>query len=151
MKTVTIHDNRYFKIGLLSLGARGSIVGWGTMLQAGRSRGFRFLIKSLNFSFQVHYGSGFDLASNGNEYQESSWGVKGGRHVRLTTSLPSVNQWEPQPLTNLWASTACYKDSFSHSLLHSVLSYGLIFWGNSIDRNKVFNIQNKIIRIMAGA
>jgi hypothetical protein len=27
MKTVTIHDNRYFKIGLLSLGARGSIVG----------------------------------------------------------------------------------------------------------------------------
>jgi hypothetical protein len=33
---------------------------------------------------------------------------------------------------------------------HSVLSYGLIFWGNSTDSNKVFYIQKKIIRIMAG-
>jgi hypothetical protein len=33
---------------------------------------------------------------------------------------------------------------------NSVLSYGLIFWGNSTDINKVFYIQKKIIRIMAG-
>jgi hypothetical protein len=33
---------------------------------------------------------------------------------------------------------------------NSVLSYGLIFWGNSRDSNKVFCIQKKIIRIMAG-
>jgi hypothetical protein len=33
---------------------------------------------------------------------------------------------------------------------HSVLSYGLISWGNSTDSNKVFYIQNKIIRIMTG-
>jgi hypothetical protein len=32
---------------------------------------------------------------------------------------------------------------------HSVLSYGLIFWGNSTDNNKVFCIQKKIIK-MAG-
>jgi hypothetical protein len=32
---------------------------------------------------------------------------------------------------------------------HSVLSYGLIFWGNSTDSSKVFYIQKKIIRIMA--
>jgi hypothetical protein len=28
--------------------------------------------------------------SNRNEYQESSWGIKSGRRVRLTTSSPSV-------------------------------------------------------------
>jgi hypothetical protein len=39
---------------------------------------------------QPHYGNGVDSASNRNEYHESSRGVKGGRHVRLTTLPPSV-------------------------------------------------------------
>jgi hypothetical protein len=33
---------------------------------------------------------------------------------------------------------------------HSVMSYGVIFWGNSTDSKRAFIIQNKIIRIMAG-
>jgi hypothetical protein len=41
---------------------------------------------------QPHYGPGVDLASNRNEYQESSWVVKSGRRVRLTTLLPSVSR-----------------------------------------------------------
>jgi hypothetical protein len=32
----------------------------------------------------------------------------------------------------------------------SYMSYGIIFWGNSTDSKKVFYIQKKIIRIMAG-
>jgi hypothetical protein len=41
------------------------------------------------YSSQPHYGSGVDSASNRNEYQEDSWGVKRGRRVRLTTYSPS--------------------------------------------------------------
>jgi hypothetical protein len=33
---------------------------------------------------------------------------------------------------------------------HSIMSYGITFWGNSTDNNKVFYTQKKIIRIMAG-
>jgi hypothetical protein len=33
---------------------------------------------------------------------------------------------------------------------HSIMSYGNIFWGNSTYIKKVFYIQKKIIRIMAG-
>jgi hypothetical protein len=61
-----------------------------TMLQAGRLR-VRFPLRSLDF-FQPHYGPGVDSASNRKEYQESSWGVKGGRRVRFTTSPTSVSQ-----------------------------------------------------------
>jgi hypothetical protein len=34
---------------------------------------------------------------------------------------------------------------------HSIMSYGIIFWGNSTDFKKMSYIQKKIIRIMAGA
>jgi hypothetical protein len=54
---------------------RGSVVGWGTMLQAGRSR-VRVPTRWNFSSFHPHYGPRVDSASNRNEYQESSWGVK---------------------------------------------------------------------------
>jgi hypothetical protein len=37
-----------------------------------------------------------------------------------------------------------------YSYLNSIMSYGLIFWGNSPHSLKVFRLQKKIIRIMLG-
>jgi hypothetical protein len=35
--------------------------------------------------------------------------------------------------------------------IHSVLNYGLMFWGNHTDSIRVFRLQKKVVRIMAGA
>jgi hypothetical protein len=77
------------------------------MLQAGRSR-VRFPLWSLDFFqltlyLQPHYGSGVDSASNRNEYQESSWGVKGFRRVRQKASPLSVSRLSKE---NVGASTS---------------------------------------------
>jgi hypothetical protein len=78
-------------------GARGSVVGWGTMLQAGRSR-VRFPMRSLDFSIYLtfqppQYVPGVDSVSNRNEYQEFSWQVKVGRPARKADNrTPSVSR-----------------------------------------------------------
>jgi hypothetical protein len=38
----------------------------------------------------------------------------------------------------------------SFAYIHSVLTYGIIFWGNSSYTIKVFKIQKKVIRIIMG-
>jgi hypothetical protein len=80
-----------YRPNIILVGARGSVVGWGTMLQAGRSR-VQIPMRWNFSSFQPHYVPGVDSASNRNEYQEPSWGVKDGRRVRLTTLPPSVSR-----------------------------------------------------------
>jgi hypothetical protein len=53
-------------------------------------------MRSLDFSvtlfFQLHYGPGVYSASNRSKYQKMFLGVKSDRHVRLTTSSPSVSR-----------------------------------------------------------
>jgi hypothetical protein len=60
---------------------------------------------------------GVDSASNRNEYQESSWGVKGGRRVGLTTLQPSVSGPSRQ---NVGASTSHNRMGL-HGLLQGYL------------------------------
>jgi hypothetical protein len=68
---------KYMCVCSLCVGARGSIVGWGTMLQTGRSR-VRFSMRSLDFSFHLILSAtlcpGINSASNRNKYQESPLG-----------------------------------------------------------------------------
>jgi hypothetical protein len=104
-------------------GARGGAVGWGTALQAGRSR-VRFSIELLEFFIDIilrsHYGAGVDSASNRNEYQVYFLGGKGGRCVGLTTLPPlcavCLEIWEPQPPGNLRACTGLHRDTFTFTL-----------------------------------
>jgi hypothetical protein len=70
------------------MGARGSVVDWGTMLQTGRSR-VRVSMRWI-FFFQPHYGPGVDSASNSNEYQESSGGGGKGRPARKADNLTAI-------------------------------------------------------------
>jgi hypothetical protein len=37
-----------------------------------------------------------------------------------------------------------------YAYFHSIVNYGLIFWGNSSHSVKTFKIQNNIIRIITG-
>jgi hypothetical protein len=75
--------------------AHGSIVGWGTMLQAGRSR-VRFPMSLLEFIIDLILPATLcpwvGSVSKRNEYQKYSCGVKGGRRLRLTTSPTSVSR-----------------------------------------------------------
>jgi hypothetical protein len=76
-------------------GARGSVVGWGTTLQAGRSP-VRFPMRSLNFSIALILTAALWLW--GRLSLQQKWvpgiflSVKGGRRVGLTTSPPSMSR-----------------------------------------------------------
>jgi hypothetical protein len=102
-------------------GAGGSIVGWGNMLQAGRS-GVRFPMRSLNFQFLPNPSrSTMVLGSTRPLTQMSTRNLPGGKGwpARKADDLTAIckssvwKMWEPRRLTTLCASTACYRDSFT--------------------------------------
>jgi hypothetical protein len=103
-------------------GAPGSIFGWGTMLQAGRSR-VGFSMRLLDFfsnwfnpsSRRSRLGSTQPLA------EMSTRNLPGGnlRYARKADNLTSIcgptlsKIRETRSLKTAWVSTACYRDSFT--------------------------------------
>jgi hypothetical protein len=102
----------------------GSVVGWDTMLQTGRSRGW-LSMRSLDFSIDLILPT-LGLI----QLLKQKWipgmflGAKWGRCVRLTLHrhlwVDCLQMWEPRRVTTLWASTACYRVSFTF-YLYSIL------------------------------
>ena len=41
--------------------------------------------------------------------------------------------------------------SIYYAYFHSIIKYGIIFWGNSSYSGKIFTVQEKIMRLMSGA
>jgi hypothetical protein len=83
----------YINIHLIKT-QRGSVLGWGTMPQAGRSRIPDEVVGFLNW-LKPHCGPGVDSASNRNEYQESSWGGGGGGKRRSAREADLTAICEP--------------------------------------------------------
>jgi hypothetical protein len=50
--------------------------------------------------------------------------------------------------TLLWSR---WIQSIYYACFHSIIQYGIIFWGNSTNSVKIFTLQKKIFRIMADA
>ena len=71
-------------------GARSSTVGWGTLLETGRTWVSFLMVNGIFHwqSFWLHYGPGVNSASNRNEYQEYFLGVK----------VTSAYGWQPDQL-----------------------------------------------------
>jgi hypothetical protein len=80
------------------------------------SRGFESWwgcwISSIYLILPAALGPGVDSASNRNEYQKQKkkcfWGVERGRHVRVTTSPPSVSRVSTPVLFNMGYEKTSY-------------------------------------------
>jgi hypothetical protein len=114
-------------------GARGSIVGWGTMQQAWKLRD-PFPMRSLDF-FNWPNPSSRTMALGST--QPPTWmntrnlpGGK-GRPERKVDNLTAMcepivqKMWEPRRLTTIWDSTACYRDSLHYIFFNRMLMRSL--------------------------
>jgi hypothetical protein len=62
---------------------------------------------------------------------------------KLSTACYVIRSVKPYVNTNV-------RIMIYHSLFHSVMNYGIIFWGNSSHNTQVFKMQKKAIRIIMG-
>jgi len=110
----------------------GGAVGWGTVLQARRSRidsWWGHCDFSMTSSFWLCYGLGVYIASNRNEYQRYLLGCKGGQCIGLTTLSPSFADFlEILGASKSWSPKACpvlYRDCIT--LPYHILTLSVMF------------------------
>ena len=72
-----------------------------------------------------------------------------GQHINQLASKLSSACYAIRTLTPLLSKNAIRMLYFSYA--HSIISYGIIFWGNSSNSIKIFKQQKKILRIMTNS
>jgi hypothetical protein len=101
-------------------GARGGVVGWGTMLQAGRSR-VRFPMRPLDISIWPNPSSRTMVLGLTQPLTEMStrnlpggkgWGACKADNLTAICEPTAKKMWQPRHLTTLWASPARYREFF---------------------------------------
>jgi hypothetical protein len=104
----------------------GSVAGLCTMLRTGRSW-VRFPMRSLKFSIELDLSAAVWPLTEISTRNHFGGKEKTGNLTAICESI-ALKIWEPQCLTLLWASMACYRDSFallncySSSFLHLLIS-----------------------------
>jgi hypothetical protein len=68
------------------------------------------------------------------------------RHINQVASKLNSACYAVQALTPLLSKTALKMLYFSY--VHTIISYGIDFWGISVNSIKIFRLQKKTIRIM---
>jgi hypothetical protein len=121
-------DISLFQFTTNLLQASDSVVGWGTLLWAGRSQVW-VRMKSLHF-FNLPvpsshaWGLGFtqpltDMSTRSRKIMfvgSRVWPVQKADNLTTICELNVYKMWEPQRLRTLWASMACYRDSLTNSV-----------------------------------
>jgi hypothetical protein len=105
------------------------------MLEAGRSR-FWFPTRSFDFSIYLIFSAAIWSWVRLTLWQK--WVPEiFGRPTRKADNLTAIcepivyKMWEPRRLTTLWASTACYRDSFTFIFTSLIIKVLTIFKMNS--------------------
>jgi hypothetical protein len=72
--------------------------------------------------------------------------LSGKEHIKLTASKLSLASYVIRILTSIMSLESLLMTCYAYE--HSIMSYDIVFWGNSIHSDQIFKIQKRMVRII---